>query len=325
MLNDLKKLLFGAKSVAKSAANKAKETGKEVGEDLIEKSGDFIEKASDKAGEYYDKASDKARDLYDKAKDEVDEFTDKFWKDREDEPKAEEKKKPETDFTEASTSYGDSIFDELEDQGKKEEPRSEMPEEEDKPDDFVSKTGERVLKTAEELGEKLREESSKAGEKFKEIAEDVGEKVLKTGGEAFDRAKEAGSKLWDKASEKAKDLYDKAQAEAEKESMEEQIKEAEALRQRAEDKAKAADKSEGSTLGSFDSFFDKAKRFAEGDYHNTGGKKKDEASDDKLELTNLPDDHKPKKKSGTVPGFEDLDGDGDEIIDDAIIDDDDDK
>lgn len=324
MLNDLKKLLFGAKSVAKSAANKAKETGKEVGEDLIEKSGDFIEKASDKAGEYYDKASDKARDLYDKAKDEVDDFTDKFWKDTAEEAKAEDKKQPESNFTEASTSYGDSIFDELEDQTGKKQPRSEMPEEEDKPDDFVSKTGERVLKTAEELGEKLREESSKAGEKFKEIAEDVGEKVLKTGGEAFDRAKEAGSKLWDKASEKAKDLYDKAQTEAEKDALEEKIKEAEALRQRAEDQTKAADKSEGSTLGGFDSFFDKAKRFAEGDYHGTGSKKS-ETSDDKLELTNLPDDQKPKKKSGTVPGFEDLDGDGDEIIDDAIIDDDDDK
>ena len=31
-------------------------------------------------------------------------------------------------------------------------------------------------------------------------------------------------------------------------------------------------------------------------------------------------DYKPKEKEGKVRGFEDQDGDGDEIIDDAIID-----
>lgn len=44
-----------------------------------------------------------------------------------------------------------------------------------------------------------------------------------------------------------------------------------------------------------------------------------------LELKPI-EDFKPKpKKEGNVPGFEDHDGDGNEIIDDAIIDDDDDN
>ena len=47
--NEIKKALFGAKSVAKSAANKAAEAGKEAGEDLMEKSEELFTKAKDKA------------------------------------------------------------------------------------------------------------------------------------------------------------------------------------------------------------------------------------------------------------------------------------
>ena len=67
-------------------------------------------------------------------------------------------------------------------------------------------------------------------------------------------------------------------------------------------------------LGGFDSFFDKAQRYADGDYHDEGGKE--------MQIKKDPD-YKPREKEGKVRGFEDLDGDGDEIIDDAIIDEDD--
>ncbi|MBK7335637.1 MAG: hypothetical protein IPJ00_05510 [Saprospirales bacterium] len=75
-----------------------------------------------------------------------------------------------------------------------------------------------------------------------------------------------------------------------------------------------------SELSGKDDFFEKAKRFAEGDYHNTG--KKEEG---KITLSQDPDHVAKKKKEGEIKGFDDHDGDGDHLIDDAIIDDGDDK
>ena len=193
-------------------------------------------------------------------------------------------------------------------------------EEPDEPaDDFFSKTGERVMKSAEEVGDKLldegekfsqkaKEAAGKAGEKFKDVSEDVGEKLFEHGGKALDRAREEGSKMWKKAS----DWLEKTQEEADKEAAQEEKIRQEAEKREAEYKSKAADKDADSTLGGMDSFFEKAKRYAEGDYHGTG----------KSEISRDPE-HKPKKKEGQIPGFEDRDGDGDELIDDAILDDDD--
>jgi hypothetical protein len=66
-----------------------------------------------------------------------------------------------------------------------------------------------------------------------------------------------------------------------------------------------------------DSFFDKAERYASGDYA-------DEGTPAGKDVTIRKDpDYKPKENTGKVKGFDDLDGDGDEIIDDAILDDDD--
>jgi hypothetical protein len=76
-------------------------------------------------------------------------------------------------------------------------------------------------------------------------------------------------------------------------------------------KKKAADVKD-SLLEGKDDFFEKAKRFAEGDYRNEGKK----TGDMKMEKN---PDYKPKKDGGKATGFDDLDGDGDEIIDDAII------
>ena len=51
ILNDMKKLLFGAKSVAKSGANKVVEKGKEVGGDLKGKGEKVWKDAKDKAAD----------------------------------------------------------------------------------------------------------------------------------------------------------------------------------------------------------------------------------------------------------------------------------
>lgn len=311
MLNDFRKLLFGAKSVAKSAANKAVDAGKEAGEELVDKSGEFIEKAAETAGELYEKASDKANELYLAAKDKVDDITESIWE-------TAGKQKPTTqpssnvtpdsadDFIASSVSNEadttpkkDPLLDRDEPFPEKEplyQEETVQPDEVEEPSEFQKKTAE--LKS-----------------KLKEAAEDVGAKLAEKGSEAIDRARETGSKL----KEKFDSLVDKAQEEAEKDRLEKEAIQREAERQRAEWQKRAADKSSESTLGGMGSFFEKAQRFAEGDYHNTGGKNPTDDDPNVLELKPDPN-YKKDKKEGKVPGMDDLDGDGNELIDDAIID-----
>ena len=68
-------------------------------------------------------------------------------------------------------------------------------------------------------------------------------------------------------------------------------------------------------LDGFDDFFSKAARFADGDYHNKGAEDKPEVSIDKSKKQDRP------KHTGKLTNFSDNDGDGDELIDDAIIED----
>lgn len=66
-----------------------------------------------------------------------------------------------------------------------------------------------------------------------------------------------------------------------------------------------------------DSFFDKAECYVLGDYVDEGIL----AGKDVIICKDL--DYKFKLNIGKVKGFDDFDGDGDEIIDDVILDDDD--
>ena len=67
LLNDLKKLLFGAKAVTKSAAEKAVEAGKEAGKDLAAESSELFEKAKDRVEDIGKVVMDKADMAMDKA------------------------------------------------------------------------------------------------------------------------------------------------------------------------------------------------------------------------------------------------------------------
>ena len=58
LFGDLKKILFGAKAITKSAAGKVAEAGKDVGGDLLDKSGDVLSKAKDVAGDVGGSAMD---------------------------------------------------------------------------------------------------------------------------------------------------------------------------------------------------------------------------------------------------------------------------
>lgn len=303
VLGDFKKLLFGAKAVASSAANKAVEAGKEAGEELIEKSNDFIEKAADKAGELYEKASGKADELYQAAKEKVDDITESIWKtaetNREEQPSTPPPPKDAETFV-ASTILETPTNDSFEMNEDPAAPTVEPAAEKD----FLTKTGEKVMETASEVGNKFAEKSAELSEKVKEVAQNVGATIAEKGSEAIDKAKEIGGQLKDKFDS----LVEKASQEAEKDRLEQEAIKAAAAQQEAEWQKRAADKDAGSTLGGMDSFFEKAKRFAEGDYHNTGAQSSVEDDPNVLELKPYPNFKKEKKDNA---------GDS---IDDAIID-----
>ena len=49
LLSDLKKIMFGAKAITKSAADKAIDAGTEAGGKILDNAGDAVEKATEKA------------------------------------------------------------------------------------------------------------------------------------------------------------------------------------------------------------------------------------------------------------------------------------
>ena len=75
-----------------------------------------------------------------------------------------------------------------------------------------------------------------------------------------------------------------------------------------------------SALESKDDFFEKASRYADGDYHAFNPNADQPQIVPSEDVTS--EDKKPFQ--GTIAGFEDHDGDGDPLIDDAIIEEDDD-
>ena len=227
---------------------------------------------------------------------------------------------------------------------EEEQQPSEQPEPEDPTfeDIFTGKTTheseqkepekEKAKTKFDELGEDVARAAGEAGKRAQEVSEKVGRRVLDTSDKINERLFEEGGKLWEKAKEKGEglmgrfdNLVDKANEEAEKESLDDLTEQAREMEDELERRVKERgsksnaenleqDRKKG-PLGGMDSFFDKAARYAKGDY--TGEDKPEK------EVTIRKDpDYKPKENKGKVKGFDDHDGDGDEIIDDAIIDDD---
>lgn len=380
LINDLKKLMFGAKSVSKSAANKTVEKGKEVASDIADKSGELFDKAKDKVEEVGGAAMDKAGDFVDKAKDSVEDIASKIWEEAEEaagkakdaasnlkkkvQDKAEDLLGDEEEEEEivVSSPLDDTPLEEITDIDLDTDttapPKTEASTTEKATgaikgaatkagetlkhlgDEFMDKTsgvrekmkdtaedvGGKVLDVAEDLGGKIMDKSEKVGGKVMDVAEDLGGKILDKGGSALEKAKELGGKIFDKA----EDLVEKAQKAAAEEDMDSIIDKAKKMGDEAAEKVQDTsstfkeklDETDESLLGGHDSFFDKAKRFADGDYQMKGKKKTSSIfENDELKIEKDPT-HQPKKNDGKVAGFEDLDGDGDEIIDDAIIDED---
>ena len=169
----------------------------------------------------------------------------------------------------------------------------------------------------DDIGDKLN--SSPMVNKMKDITEDVGEKVMTKGDELLDKgmtvSEQVGEKVLDakdKFMDKAMDVKDKLGDKLD-ETMDKADKWAE--EEKLNPKKDFADDTldaSGSLLEGTDDFFSKADKFADGEY--------DTFSEGKISIQEGVVE-KPSFEDGKPAlGFEDLDGDGNELIDDAIID-----
>jgi hypothetical protein len=173
---------------------------------------------------------------------------------------------------------------------------------------------------SEKVGEKILGKDRENLKKAEEISEKVGEKVIETGKKAADKGKEVSEKVGEKILEVKDKIVDKAKEVTDKlgDKLDETIKKAEKME--AEEKANPtpefAEKPidlDDSLLDDTDDFFSKADSFSKGDYHSFStepiiSKPKPEEKAEPKTVTN-----------DKAAGFEDLDGDGDEIADDAVI------
>ena len=343
LFSDLKRVFFGAKSVAKHQASKAEDAVRDASRD-----------AGDAAQDLADATKQAARDLAAKApgyiakgKDALEDLTDKIWK--ESTPNSD-KAKSISDLNDDNSALNDlsqsksepidfETFD-LDMPGKPGAAdsgtfgnlsASEPPERPGKKklidfesefvQDAKAKAGE-VAQKADKFASPALDAAAKAGlaakEKLGDVSQVVGKKVLEVGDDVLNRAAETGSR----AKEKFDGFVDHASREADKMRMEDAIEEAKRAGKQAEARARAFDGKEAqrdtseSTLSGTDSFFDRAARFADGDYTDEGGKE--------MTIGKNPDASE-KPTGGLIHGFDDADGDGDSLIDDAIIEEDQDE
>ena len=160
----------------------------------------------------------------------------------------------------------------------------------EKGEELINKGSQKV----EEIGQTILGENNENLEKAKEMTAELGNKVIET----KDRLVERGKELHENINEKIDDTLARAKAE----------EAAEAVKPK-KDLHQVLEENDGSMLDGKDDFFSKAEKFADGDYHG--------AAEGSITVTD-----KVLKTGGaiaTAAGFTDLDGDGNEVIDDAIV------
>ncbi len=190
--------------------------------------------------------------------------------------------------------------------------------------DLMSKTKEKLIDVGDDfnpLAEKVKSKGSDVMDKVGEISENVGGVVMEKGEVLIDKTKDLSENVGAKVLDAKDKLMDKAGEVKEElaEKLETKMKEADewAAHEKANPKPDFAEDTidaSGSLLEGKDDFFSKADKYASGDYGAFSEGKI--TIEDKIEST--------KEDFSKLPpatGFDDLDGDGNEIIDDAIIDD----
>lgn len=165
---------------------------------------------------------------------------------------------------------------------------------------------------AKEFGDLAAEKGSKLVNKFGELSENVGEKILSKKDELTDKYGDRVSSAKDSIVEKAGEVTENM-----KKKLDETVANAEKWEAEQADKYQAGFPKEdfdagGSFLEGTDDFFSKADKFADGDYSAAAEGRIDIGTNDAFE--------KGKDSISKAAGFTDIDNDGDEIIDDAIID-----
>jgi ElaB/YqjD/DUF883 family membrane-anchored ribosome-binding protein len=324
--NEIKKVLFGAKAVTKSAAEKATEYGKEKGADFIDSADDFLDstketadelgntikergnnfmgKANDVAGDLKDSLSEKASDFVDGAKDMANKTYDSLAK---------------NEMVNKTGNVAEGVGEKILDAGKKIE--------------------EKAGNIAENLGEIILDKGGDLLEKGKDLSENIGEKIHDIAGETLEKTSDLAGTILDRTNE----LVEKAGEEAAKYNLDNQIDEASSLGEKLEKHIKGEDildqkdppigydKLSESLLEEKDDFWSKAEKYAKGDYST---KAKEETpsntndifanTEERQKQLNEAEEEVPEKEpfKGDIKGFTDNDGDGDPLIDDAIIDED---
>ncbi|MCF8238498.1 MAG: hypothetical protein K9I85_10110 [Saprospiraceae bacterium] len=279
LFSDLKRLLFGAKAVTRSAAEKTEETVRETIRETKEDLDAWMERIRKEAGTEPPEATNVETPATD--------------------PPIED---PNATSSHTLKETGEDLMHKAGDLAEKTGSK-------------ILEQGKRVEEGIEEIGEKVLSAGEHVAEKAGQLAEKVGGEIMEKGGALLDKAKEMLKDTTDKAGEEAGKLFDKAQEEAAKHDLEKAAQKAEELARKARFESEspqgkshldALDDSllEGKGKGGF---FEKADEFAKGNYHHG-------------EMTVEPGEPAEKPKgTGPTYGFEDRDGDGDDIIDDAEI------
>jgi len=334
--SSIKRLLFVQKSVAKSAANKSAVYNKNTAYEIADKTQDMAQDAGasilEKTSGLRDAVKNTADDVLEKAKEVADDLTDTVKNVSEDVSDGTLLSKAKDAASSVTSTLKDTADDILDsDAGQKLQEVTSAAT--DKVKDLADTVTEKVSSATEALGdnaavkkaatvsEDVGDKVLTAGEEFMEkaanVSEKVGTKVLEKGSDMLDSAGELSEKVGAKAMDIKDDIAGKAQVAAEK--IEEKFDEtmAKAEKMAAEEAANPTGEfsketldTGGSLLEGTDDFFSKAAQFGDGDY-NAFDEGKTILQDERVEL--------PKAEVARAAGFTDLDGDGNEMIDDAIL------
>jgi ElaB/YqjD/DUF883 family membrane-anchored ribosome-binding protein len=328
----LKRLLFGAEAVTKSAGRKAKESAKDLGEDIVEKTGEVFEKAKDVTGDIGEKVYEKADDAFDKFKDfaedlgeVVKEKSSEYFEKAKDvaEDLGEKVVEKTGDVYEKAKDVAEDLgkkvhekTDQIKDNAKSFSERKEIevepsPAADDDFDALVEDTlkGSDIEKTAiPVISETVRKAADKVN--LKDNSGTSVDEVIDKAKEVYGKFDEHAQKTIDKIDEKTRDVIDKIDNKVE-----------EMLKPKQSEFAEDTLDTGKSTLEGTDDFFEKAAKYADGDYSdnpNITSQVKGETIDIEAEIIDEVKEVDEVIETGE-DAFRDLDGDGDPYIDDAII------
>jgi len=270
LVNDLKKIFFGAEALTKSAMEKGKDaaasTVENLSEEITSKTSGLKDAVIEKAGDAMDTVQN--TDILGKASETM------------------------NDISKTVTQKASETFEQLKENESLKNASKSL-------EDLAGKAGEKVGDLSETIGTTVFGENNERLDQLKDLSEDIGGKVLDAKEKIVDKAKELKVDLDEKIDEtieKAKDLEAK-----------------EAFEKTQRQNTPPTDHGD-SLLDDTDDFFSKAEKYADGDYSVFSEGKITLDKETSITTSDVP------KKNVKAAGFEDLDGDGNEIVDDAIID-----